>query len=47
MGAGVELAWGERAALDLRGQYITQLSGGADELSQGALQGTVGLDWYF
>jgi hypothetical protein len=47
VGAGLELALGERAALDLRGQYVTNLSGGADQLSKGALQGTAGLNFYF
>ena len=47
VGAGLEFALGERAAVDLRGQYVTNLSGGADQLSKGALQGTVGLGFYF
>ncbi|HJN72980.1 MAG TPA: outer membrane beta-barrel protein [Myxococcota bacterium] len=46
-GLGVELAIGERAAIDLRGQYIGYVNVGDDQQVPGALQGTGGVSFYF
>jgi len=46
-GLGLEFAVGERAAIDLRGQYIGYLNVADDAQVPGALQGTGGLSFYF
>ncbi len=47
-GLGLEIAVGDNAALDARGTYISyQNVDGSDANAPGALQGTVGLDFYF
>ena len=47
-GLGLEIALGENVALDAKGTYISYMNvDGDDPNAPGALQGTVGLDFYF
>jgi len=46
-GLGVELGFGDRAALDLEAQYIGFLNTGDDMGANGGLQGTAGFNFYF
>jgi len=46
-GLGVELGFGDRAALDIEAQYIGFLNTGDDEGANGGLQGTAGFNLYF
>ncbi len=46
-GLGLELAFGDRAALDLEGRYIGYLNTADDAGAPSAFQGTAGLNFYF
>ena len=46
-GLGLELAVGDSAAIDLRGQYIGYVNVADDQQVPGALQATGGLSFYF